>query len=318
MPSISVIIPAYNAENGLVNCLESMLQQTYKDFELIIINDGSTDGTAHICNHYAEVDSRIHVIHNENMGVAISRNIGIEKAGGEFITFIDADDYVDSNYLYDLFSVIGSNDVAICDVSVEDNNEVIRRFTLEPTVLSQTELMQELFVRRNLNSGPCAKLFRKDVIGDIRFPLMKAYEDIIFVKNVFSIANTAVATNKTTYHYIQNSSGAMSGFRKSPSLDIVNATDDLLKYITEHKELSPDCFYITASHLMQYVIPMLPEPVITEKDFINATQSLYRKYFKHLIKCEAFPFKEKLVYMAFVFGIIRHNKKVTPIRYSSK
>lgn len=316
MSLISVIIPAYNAEKELGKCIESLLQQTYSGFEIILINDGSTDNTGEICDRYSCIDSRIYVIHNENRGVSAARNCGIEEAKGEFITFIDADDIVDKNYLSVLISAIADNDVAVCDVTVEDNEKEIRRFTLPSGVLKQPESMNELFVRRNLNSGPYAKLFRRDIVGDIRFPLIKAYEDIIFVKNVFAHVRYVAVTNQTKYHYIQNSSGAMSSFKKSPSLDIVNVTDELLDYIINHDDLSPECFYITASHLMQYVIPMLPTPAITEKEFVGAVQKLYSKYKKSILQCRAFPWKEKAVYLAFTSGYLYYERKIVKLKYN--
>lgn len=104
-PRISVIVPVYNAEKYLTQCVESILRQDFTDFELLLINDGSKDKSGLICDEYAQKDQRVKVFHKENSGVSSTRNLGIDKAQGEYIAFIDSDDYVDSNYLSILTNV---------------------------------------------------------------------------------------------------------------------------------------------------------------------------------------------------------------------
>src|SRR5690606_27273688 len=100
MPKVSVIIPVYNAEKYLRECIDSVLAQTFDDFELLLINDGSTDGSGKICDEYAQKDARVKVFHKENGGVSSARNLGLDNAKGEWITFIDSDDWIGENYFY--------------------------------------------------------------------------------------------------------------------------------------------------------------------------------------------------------------------------
>lgn len=313
---ISVIIPIYNAEKELPRMRDCLLDQTERDFEVLLVNDGSTDSSGQICDEIAEKDSRFHVLHQSNAGVSVARNRGLSEANGEYITFLDADDAIDPWYLATLLAVCETTgaDIAVCDVALERNGADETRFTLPEQVLSQTDGLNYLLSRRGINSGPCAKLLRKTVLEGVTFPPLRAYEDILFVKDAFCRAQKIAVTDKATYHYIENSDGAMSHFTKAPSLDIVKATAELLAFYTTHKALSPMSFYITASHLMQYVIPMLPAPTEPERPFLAAAQKLYRKYRIEICRCKAFPWKEKVVYLAFSAGWTLRGKKISRIQ----
>ena len=148
----------------------------------------------------------------------------MELARGEFITFLDADDFIPSNYLKELTQCCENGDVAVCDIVVIDNGEEKFRFTAGESRLGQMDAINDLLSRKYISSGPCGKMYRKEVIADLKFPYLKTYEDILFVLDVFSNAKTIVTTNQTQYYYIQNENGAMSKMMKTPSLDIVIAS----------------------------------------------------------------------------------------------
>lgn len=305
---ISVIIPVYNGAGTIGKMAQSLIAQTVQNFEVIFVNDGSTDTTGISCDRISERDNRFRCIHQENAGVSAARNRGMQVANGAYITFLDADDLIEPNYLEVLLDAIQADnaDIAVCDIVVEQDGAVIRRFTLPQQTMTQTEAFNALFMRKDLNSGPCAKLFRREIVAGLEFPPMKAYEDVLFVKDAFRRAQKIAATDQTGYHYIQNGQGAMSSFQKMPSSDIVMATADLLDFICSRNNLSPSCFYITASHLMQYVQPLLDRPDTVGSDFIRSVQRLYRRYQWQIIKCSAFPVKERIVYLAFAYGMSYH------------
>lgn len=296
--SISVIIPVYNAEATLPGCVRAVLAQSYDELELILVNDGSRDGSGAVCDSFE--DPRIRVFHQENRGVSAARNLGLAQASGAYITFLDADDIVPTDYLQVLHDACCNADIAVCDVvSIQDDRE-LTRFTHPEAVLSQREALELLLTRRKINSGPCAKLFRREVLAGLEFPPMKAYEDILFVRDAFCRAERIAVTDRTEYRYIQNPAGTMSGFFKAPSHDIIRATDELLEFIGSRRDLSPDCFYITASHLMQYAMPAAQNPEGGE--FVRQTRGLYRKYWVQLLNCTAFRWKEKILYFLFILG----------------
>lgn len=301
---ISIIIPIYNAGDKLNRMLSSLAKQSYINYEILLIDDGSTDQTAEICRQANCSDKRINYYFQENAGVSSARNLGLEKAKGEFVTFLDADDEIDNNYLQVLVEACKDADIAVCDVVCEDENgKELNRFTLPKQILTQRDALDYILQRRGINSGPCAKIFKKEVIDSIQFPMLKAYEDILFVVKVFYNAARVAVVNSTAYHYIQNDKGAMSTFLKTPSYDIIVATEQLVQTILKDNRLNDKCLYITLSHLYQYVLPLLKdEDIDRHKSFIADVQNVFKKTYKHIIKNNAFPWKEKLLYGLFCIG----------------
>lgn len=303
---ISVIIPIYNAEPYLSHTFHCLLTQSFPDFEVLLINDGSTDDSGVLCNAIARRDSRFHHLPQENGGVSSARNRGISAARGEYITFLDADDDIPANYLECLLAAAEQthSQMAVCDVAVITDGAETSRFSCKASVLSQTQALNHILSRRYINSGPYAKLFRRDVISEITFPPLKAYEDILFVLEATCRCTGIAVTVETEYRYIQNSSGAMGSFLKMPSADIITATEKILTFLQSRRDLSPLCFYITASHLMQYVQEISDVRDYRAVDFLQQARGLYRKHLSGLLSCSAFPWKEKILFSLFAFGLI--------------
>ena len=300
---ISVIIPIYNAAMYLPEMLRCLSEQTERDLEIILVNDGSTDESADICLDAAQEDPRICYVYQENAGVSAARNRALAKASGDYIAFLDADDSIDSTYFEHLLGTCVSADIAVCDVSVETRSgRRLSIFSAGDQSLTALHAMELLLTRQKINSGPCGKMFRREIIADLQFPPLKAYEDILFVRDAFARANIVASTSQTAYHYYQNSGSAMDQQRKTPSLDVAAATSDLLEYIVGHSELDPRCFYITVSHLYQYVLG-LDRSTPKGKEFVHAVRRLYRKFWTSIVKCPAFPWKEKILYLLFVSGL---------------
>ena len=162
---ISIIIPIFNAENYLKRMLESILGQSYQKFECILIDDGSSDSSYSICKEYEEKDTRMRCFTQKNHGVSYTRNKGISLARGKFIAFLDADDFIPPNYLYELVKCCEIGDVAICDTVFLDEKAVKFRFTVGKTVLTRTDAINALLIRKSINSGPAGKLYKKEFSG---------------------------------------------------------------------------------------------------------------------------------------------------------
>ncbi len=297
---ISIIIPVYNCEKYIEKCIKSVCDQSYKEFELLIVNDGSTDNTPNICEALAAEDSRIKVFNTPNGGVSKARNFGIDKARGELITFIDGDDTVPSNYLSELYNAVQSADVSVCDiVCIRDGNEV-SRFSCNENSIDKSEAIKLLLSRRAINSGPCGKLFKRQIVGDIRFPAMKTYEDILFVLEVFDKAQTVNCTDKTAYVYDVGTGGAMSGYAKHPTTDVVTMAEKVLEYIDKHtNELGFEPEYVTLSHVMQHLQGICENTTLTEEQIVlkNAIIKHFYVNRKRIRNNPCFKFKEKLVYL---------------------
>lgn len=315
MSKITVIIPIYNAEKYLSGTFRCLRNQSFTDFEVLLVNDGSTDGSEKICREAADNDKRFRYVHQENQGVSAARNHGLALSQGEYITFIDADDDLPENYLEALYSALAANNcqVSVCDVAVITDGKETARFTMPPQQLTQPEALNYLLTRTNINSGPCAKLFKREVLEGLVFPPLKAYEDILFVVDALCQCDRVAVTNQTEYRYIQNAGSAMRTFMKMPAKDIVTASEKLLAFLAESADLNPRCFYITASHLMQYVIPLASREEAEAKAFIAAAKNVYRKFGCNILKCPAFPWKEKIVYLLAACGWLYCDKKLVRI-----
>lgn len=310
---ISIIVPVYNTGRKLEDMLFCIQAQSYTDWELILVDDGSSDETSEICDQACCNDSRISCIHQENAGVSAARNRGMGIAKGEYITFLDADDWIDINYLEELFLACMNADIAVCDMVVEKAGKELQRFTLENCILTQKQGLDYLLTRKGISSGPVAKLFRKNIVKEVKFPSLCYYEDILFIRDVFCFADRIAITNKTSYHYIVNEEGAMSGVMSKGLEDVIFATDNLLDFLKKHKELSSECCYITISHLMQYALNAIEYPTDEGRKFISTVKNIFRKHLKEIIKCKSFPVKEKIVYALFSIGVLYNNRKLKKI-----
>lgn len=217
LPMISVIIPIYNAEIYLRRCLDSVVCQAYTDLEIILINDGSVDGSGEICGEYAEHDKRIKVINEENRGVSAARNIGLRVAQGEYVCFVDADDEVDVNYVQYLYSLMITNeaDVSACSVMRVREQKDRRNIDKEnrdcvEKVFTQNEALVNMIYKKDLTGYSVAKLMKREIINNIYFEeKLKVAEDFAFVFDVLIRAGKVVYGGNSLYIYYQNSGSCM-------------------------------------------------------------------------------------------------------------
>lgn len=201
-PKVSIIIAVYNAENYLEKCLNSIMNQTFHDFEVILIDDGSTDDSYSICKNYAAEDSRFIVLHKSNGGVASARQAGIENAHGEFVIHVDPDDKVDEGMLEGLFRQANetNSDVVICDFYEETTKGVVYN-KQQPTSLNCNDLILQLF--KSLHGSCCNKLVRRSIIEEygLKFPPISLCEDTYFCVSMLMHPIKVSYQNKAYYYY---------------------------------------------------------------------------------------------------------------------
>ena len=230
-PKISVIIPVYNTEKHINNCLEYILKQTYTDFEVVLIDDGSTDRSLEICNKIGLLDSRLRVISQENGGVSYARNTGIMNAQGEFITFIDSDDLVAPNYLSFLLEGITATNAILSMCSHTRIHDYSYEFPSNQGMFLEISAME--CAKRLLNGqfpvSACGVLFKKKLIGDIRFSEgINSNEDKLFLyEYLLKNENDKVYySNEKLYGYmVREGSSTRSSWKGS--LDIVKVADKI-------------------------------------------------------------------------------------------
>lgn len=213
-PLFTIIVPIYNAEDFLRKGLDSILNQNFTDFELILINDGSTDQSLEICNIYAKLDTRIKVFTQKNTGVSSARNLGIKNAAGDYITFIDSDDFVGASFLKRFSEVLNkeSYDLVISGFTLYYENDTTKNSVklLKAEDLNKTDSVGQKIARAEMSyllSGPFAKIFRREIISankiffDVNFHFG---EDAIFNHTFMQYLSTTQIINSVEYYYVQS------------------------------------------------------------------------------------------------------------------
>lgn len=233
---ISVIVPIYNVEKYLSQCVNSLINQTYKNLEIILVDDGSLDNSGKICDDFSEIDSRIIVIHKENNGLSSARNAGLKIAKGNFIGFVDSDDWLDENMYEILFKLIKDNDsdISCCKffkaadseekVPVIDN-EIIQSFNnIDGLNNFYTDLYTQTVVAWN-------KLYKRNLFDNVTYPTGKIHEDEGTTYKLFYKANKITYTNKPLYYYRTTPNSITTRKFNKKRLDILDVYDEKIKFI---------------------------------------------------------------------------------------
>lgn len=239
---ISIIVPVYCAEDYLNYCIDSILAQSYKNFELILVNDGSTDKSGTICDEYAKKDGRIKVIYKENGGVSSARNTGVENASGEYILFIDSDDYVDENYCKAFMQAKtehpNTDNIWCCIKTVPNYNKISNTSETAPLYTSYCKNQFMTLHQKGLTSPPFNKLFYKNTILKHNLKMDTALslgEDLLF--NIEYLKNTneeIVVINKPLYYYVCNGKISLANKYYDNMFDIyVRINNELLNVCNE-------------------------------------------------------------------------------------
>lgn len=234
---ISVIIPVYNGENWLDRCVDAVINQTYKNLEIVIIDDGSTDTTPEMCERYCKLDSRVKVIHRQNGGLADARNAGIEYSSGEYITFVDSDDYITPDcveYLAGLISTYGC-DMSICTHTVFCINE--REISYENDregVMTAEEALREILYHGIVDLSVWGKLYKRELFDCIKYPYGKFYEDTGTTYLLINAAKKVAYGGRSKYHYILREDSMTNAKFTTRKMDLLEMTDRMCNFISEH------------------------------------------------------------------------------------
>lgn len=207
---ISVIVPVYNAEKYIQRCIDSIVCQTYKNIEIILVDDGSPDGCGTICDRNARIDSRIHVIHKKNGGLSDARNSGVEKAHGRFITFIDSDDYIAPNYIEYLYELIEKHNADVSSCCMLNTSSDTAEYCVNTHIQDEQVLTGKETCRRLLDDlyiilvTACGKLYKKEIVREYPFPVGKNHEDEATTCKFYYSSQMVVVGNKCLYAYYLN------------------------------------------------------------------------------------------------------------------
>lgn len=286
MCEISIIVPVYNVEKYLNKCVDSILNQTFKEFELILVDDGSPDNSGAICDQYAEKDSRVTVIHKENGGLSDARNAGIEVAQGKYLGFIDSDDYIAEDMYDILYQNIKKYNADISSVeliSVYNDHFKLKDYSPEIKVLNQEQAMQVVLEGTEFYAYAWNKLYNRNLFSEIRFPKGKTFEDAFIIMKILKRANKVVVSNLEKYFYVKRQNSIMSSTFSKKTFDVIEAwEEDKNNIIKLYPDLSDAyrkriCwahFFVLDKALLSNsketitVITELKEKLLSEKSFI--------------------------------------------------
>lgn len=231
---ISIIVPVYNVEKYLNNCIKSIIGQTYKNIEIILVDDGSTDNSSKICDDYAKKDKRIKVIHQKNSGLSEARNIGIKNASGTYIGFVDSDDYIAKDMFEYLFKLVKTNhaDISICNYSMvteytnEDKSKNIEKEKIK--ILDSKDALKELLSEKRIQNYAWNKLYKKSLFENLSYPAKMKMEDLGTTYKLFLKAKKIILSNQKKYFYLQRPESILNN--PDSTLHINNLTLSLERY----------------------------------------------------------------------------------------
>lgn len=231
---VSIIIPIYNTEPYIHKCMDSIINQTYGNLEIILIDDGSTDKSGSICDEYSKGDNRVKVVHRENGGQSSARNLGIEVSKGKYIGFIDSDDYVDEKYVEYLLSLIlyNNDDMSICNTYdfyengnlVGINEQLVRK-------LNPENALEIMLYEGGFDTGPCAKLYKKSLFHNLMFPENKIYEDFEIMYKIIDRCESISYGGRALYYYLHHRNSTMTTSFSDKNLNLIYVSEQILEFI---------------------------------------------------------------------------------------
>ena len=219
LPLITIIVPVYKTEVYLPKCLDSIIKQTYRNLEIIVIDDGSPDRCGDICDEYAKIDTRIKVFHTENRGLSSARNYGIEKATGEYLGFVDSDDWIEPDMFETLVTEIEKNnaDIVNCGFYYEYPKQSVIESAYDTRFNNSKDLVKAL-VTTKIGDGVWNKIYRKTCFSDIAFPSGHIFEEYATIYKVFSKTMSAICIPKPLYHYRKGRKKAITSIHSMNNL----------------------------------------------------------------------------------------------------
>ncbi|MBQ3652809.1 MAG: glycosyltransferase family 2 protein [Synergistaceae bacterium] len=237
---ISVIVPAYNVEKYLARCLNSILAQTYTNLEILIIDDGSTDSTGTISDQYALRDPRIRVIHQENQGLAEVRNVGLREARGEYIQFVDSDDWIDPETIETCYKYLHEYDadiVSFCFIHEYENGKRYHPAEIHsPELMSGAKSLSLIFFQGSIHVASWNKLFRADLFDGVAFPAGRLHEDIYTIYKVLARAEKVLSVSDEFYHYFHRQ-GSITAVFSERTYDFASSAQECFDF---SMKLNPD------------------------------------------------------------------------------
>lgn len=280
---VSVIVPIYNLEKYLDKCIESLLGQTYKNLEIWLVDDGSKDSSGAICDKYGAMDERIRVLHQKNGGAAAARNAALKVCTGEYLTFVDGDDYIDENLIKVLVDAMEKQEaqISICGWQDVYENTVVEKSPSvgEMDIYDTEAALENMLYQRRYDTAMWAKLYQRELFEDILFPIGNLYEDIAIIYKVFARAKKVVYVDYAGYYYLLRQQGTTLQAFKPGKMDLIDVVDEMAAFLLERYPAIRNavlCKYVRANFHIYLQIPVERSSYMGEKKRIEQNIKRYR------------------------------------------
>lgn len=309
-PKISIIVPVYKVEPYIRKCVDSILAQTLTDFELILVDDGSPDNCGEICDEYASKDSRVVVIHKENGGQATARNAGLDIAKGDYIGFVDSDDWIEPDMYELLYNMCIENkcDIANCTSTIYFKNKTVKNGTHPLTVQNRKEAMRTMLEGKLYDEVVWTKLIKCSLLENIRFPVGVIYEDTAFTYKVIHNASRICCIGAPKYHYIKRDESTMDRAIKNLRIDAVLIYEEMYKFIERNYPELQTLVTLKLANSAMVILNLISFNTKFSKyktEYLKVA-SILNRYFSKTIKLEEYPSSVKILLTA---------TKVQPLLY---
>lgn len=310
---ISVIVPVFNVEKYLYKCIDSIVNQTYSNLEIILVDDGSTDNCGVICDNYSLKDNRIKTIHKKNGGLSDARNAGLEVAAGDYVSFIDSDDYIHKSFYEILIGLIVKydGDIAQCEylnIYEEDTNNFNKdKFHIDEkvTVLDNNAVLNNLFNENYINTVVVwNKLYKKDLFKDIRYPKGKVHEDEYTTYKVLFNTNKMILTCRQMYYYLQRSTSIMGKGFNIKCLDKLDAYYEQILFYNNKKlfDLEDKAKSRLEGLIEESMINVLKSDLNNKNQIFENLINYYRSNYVLFINNSNVSFKKKVIRSLFKYS----------------
>jgi len=300
---ISILIPTYNSKNTIKETLNCILNQSYKNIEILIIDDGSKDDTVDIIKSYMEKDNRIVFYHRENKGVAITRNELIEKCKTNYFVFIDSDDIVSEKYIETLYNVLKENNADIVSCEITFNKDDLLNDKFEKRVLNKEEALEKLLYQKEIQNGPTCKMYSKKCFEGVRFPEGVIYEDLATIYRLIHNSEIIVTTTYRGYYYNRVEGSITRSKFSEREIVMVDFSLEIYDFIM--KEYSSNKNLVKAAEnmiLTQAIFFAIKAPYKVLKENPRVKENII-KYRKNVLKDEKAFRKTKIYIISSYMGI---------------
>lgn len=279
MNLISIVVPVYNVRNFLTNCLESILNQTYKNLEILLVDDGSKDGSGELCDELSSRDPRIRVFHKDNGGLSDARNFGIEHSKGDYISFIDSDDIISPYYVEVLYNMLSNANAEIsigCFSHCYNEDELIFTKVDSFKKLDVNSAISSMLYQKEISVSACAKLFKRSCFDNIKFPIGKLYEDSAIMYLLLDKANVIAYSESKIYGYFHRLNTITTRTFDTKNFDSFYISKEIYNYYKNDQKLKkPATSYYVCSAMRIY---LNCDDYFKYKDKIDQVESVIKRY----------------------------------------